>query len=211
MERFTLYGRPGWGSAIVEAQLVALGLDHEVVEVDDLLRSEPARERMRAVNPLAQVPALVLPDGRTMTESAAITLHLADASGRTDFVPAPGDPARPPFLRWLVYLVANVYPTFTYGDVPTRFVDDPDAARAFRERVDAHACGLWRIAEAEAGSPWFLGARASALDVYVAVMTRWRPGRDWFARETPRLAAIASRADADPRFGATWARHFGAP
>jgi hypothetical protein len=33
-----------------------------------------------SVNPLAQVPTLVLPGGQVMTESAAITLHLADAT-----------------------------------------------------------------------------------------------------------------------------------
>ncbi len=31
-----------------------------------------------SLNPLGQVPTLVLPDGRVMTESAAIILHLAD-------------------------------------------------------------------------------------------------------------------------------------
>ncbi|MBZ4236614.1 hypothetical protein LAM40_24290, partial [Mycobacterium tuberculosis] len=32
-----------------------------------------------------------------------------------------GDPARARFLRLLVWIVANIYPTFTYGDYPERW------------------------------------------------------------------------------------------
>lgn len=122
MPAHVLYGRKGWGSVIVEAQLAALGLAHVVEEVPDLFESEQGRRDLARFNPLAQVPTLRLPDGTMMTESAAITLHLAEASGRDAFVPPVGHPARPPFLRWLVFLVANVYPTFTYADDPKRFV-----------------------------------------------------------------------------------------
>src|SRR5690606_39793795 len=69
------------------------------------------------------LPIFVLPGGEVMTESAAITLHLADLAQDDTLVPAPGDPARTKFLRWLVFLVANVYPTYTYADDPSRFVD----------------------------------------------------------------------------------------
>lgn len=206
--RPTLHGRRGWGSVIVEAQLDALGLPYDRVEVGDLLRSADARAPLLPLNPLAQVPVLVLADGTVLTESAAITLHLADASGRDDFVPAPHAPQRAAFLRWLVFLVANVYPTFTYVDVPTRFVADATAAAAFESEVRDYRERLWRMVEAHASAPWFLGERMSALDVYLAVMTRWSPGRDWFAREAPRLSAIALRADAAPPLRATWARHF---
>ncbi|UCH19055.1 MAG: glutathione S-transferase, partial [Burkholderiales bacterium] len=65
-----------------------------------------------------------------------------------------------------------------------------------------------RIAEAAAGAKWFLGDRFSALDIYVATMTHWRPGRRWFEEHTPALAAIARRGDEDPRFRAVWARNF---
>lgn len=64
MNRYRLYGRPFWGSSIVEAQLAWLGLPFDYDEVDDLFTSAPAREALSRVNPLAQVPTLVLPDGR---------------------------------------------------------------------------------------------------------------------------------------------------
>src|SRR6266852_5816364 len=81
MSKITLYGRRGWGSAIVEAQLEWLGLDYTYEAVDDLLKSAEARRSLSPVNPLAQVPTLVLPNGQILTESAAITLYLADMTG----------------------------------------------------------------------------------------------------------------------------------
>jgi GST-like protein len=208
MSKITLYGRRGWGSAIVEAQLEWLGLDYTYEAVGDLLRSAEARGSLSPVNPLAQVPTLVLPTGRILTESAAITLYLADMTGSEELVPPPGSLERPDFLRWLIFLVANVYPTYTYADEPDRFVPDAAAQDGFRATVDAYALRLYGILEVTARTPWFLGERFSALDIHVAVMTRWRPRRQWFAENTPQLYSIATRADAMPQLQAVWSRNF---
>ena len=208
MNPYVLHGNPGWGSAIVEAQLAWYGLPFRSEDVGDVFESEEARQRLRPLNPLAQVPTLVLPDGQVMTESAAITLHLADRVGRDDLVPGPAAPERAAFLRWLVFLVANVYPTFTYGDVPTRFVKDEAAAKGFRAEIDAYEQRLWTAVEAAAAAPWFLGQRLSAIDLFLAVMTHWRPRRAWFAQHAPKLHAAALAAEALPAVAPVLARHF---
>jgi GST-like protein len=205
---YKLFGRPGWGSVLAEAQLAWHGLDYENEEVEDLFASATAREILTPLNPLAQVPTLILPDGQVMTESAAITLHLADVTASTELVPAPGEAARPKFLRWLIFLVANVYPTFTYVDDPARFVSVEAAQEPFADNVSAYRQRLWAQVEANAGTRWFLGERFSALDIYLAVMTHWQPRRAWFAENRPLLYAIALRADAEPRLGAVWRRNF---
>jgi GST-like protein len=204
---YILYGRPRWGSAIVEAQLVWYGLPFTFEVVGDLLRDPAARAALEKVNPLAQVPTLVLPDGKIMSESAAITLHLADLTGRNDLVPDPTAQERAGFLRWLVFLVANIYPTFTYGDVPERFVPDAAAAKEFRKTVDLYGERLWRQVEGAASAPWFLGERMTALDMYIAVMTGWRPRRDWFKANVPRITAIAERTEALPELAEMWKRN----
>lgn len=205
---YKLFGRPGWGSTLVEAQLAWYGLPYEVEDFDDLFKSAAARERLSAINPLAQVPTLVLPNGRVMTESAAVTLHLADVTGSHELVPGPGAAERPEFLRWLVFLVANIYPTFTYADDPARFVPGEPAQQGFRANVDAYAQLLWRQVEGAAGDPWFCGAPFTALDLYIGVMTSWRPRRPWFAENCPLLHAIALRAEAQPRVAAVWRRNW---
>jgi GST-like protein len=205
MPGYKLYGRPGWGSAIVEAQLVWYGLPFTLEPVGDLLRDPAARTALESVNPLAQIPTLVMPDGTVMSESAAITLLLADVTGSDSLVPGPKTKERAAFLRWLVFLVANVYPTFTYADVPERFA--PGAGEALKKTVDAYAEKLWRQLEGAAGAPYFLGERFSALDIYVGVMTRWRPKREWFKSNTPKLHAIAEKADALPKLSEMWKRN----
>ncbi len=206
--RYRLWHNPGWGSALVEMQLVWYGLPHELIEAGDIYEDVEARQRLAGVNARVQVPTLVLPDGQVMTESAAITLYLADLTGRDDLVPGPGAAERAAFLRWLVFLVANVYPTFTYGDVPTRFVKDEAAAKGFRAEVDAYEQRLWTAVEAAAAAPWFLGQRLSAIDLFLAVMTHWRPRRAWFAQHAPKLHAAALAAEALPAVAPVLARHF---
>jgi GST-like protein len=143
-----------------------------------------------------------------MTESAAITLHLADLTGRDDLVPGPTAPERAAFLRWLVFLVANIYPTFTYADLPERFVKTAGAGAAFRSEVDDYGKRLWTMVEGAAGAPHFLGRRYSALDIYLAVMTHWRPRAAWFAEHAPRLAAAAASASAMSALAPVLARNF---
>nr|WP_275354011.1 hypothetical protein [Klebsiella pneumoniae] len=82
---------------------------------------------------------LVLADGQVMTESAAIAptsrKHIP-AQGS----PRPGDPARalPAAAR---LIVANIYPTFTYGDYPERWA--PRDAEALVAHTDAYRIRLW--------------------------------------------------------------------
>lgn len=207
----TLYENPGWGSAIVEAQLVLYGLPHRLQTAGDVFDDAEARAELAKINPLAQIPTLVLDDGQIITESAAMTLLLADMAGSTALVPAPGEAERAAFLRWLIFLVAAIYPAFSYADTPTRFVSAAEA-EAFKARVGAEKMANWRIMEAEAarrGGPWFLGARMTALDVYIMVMVHWTPRQAWFAAKSPLLAAIAARATALPAFAPVMQRNFG--
>ena len=208
MTTYKLWGRAGWGSSLVEAQLAWYGLPFTFEPVGDLFKSPDARTNLEKVNPLAQVPTLVLPDGTVMSESAAITLLLADITGQDSLVPKGDAAERAAFLRWLVFIVVNIYPTFTYADDPARFVSVNAARDPFRAATDAYAQRLWRQVETAARTPWFLGERFSALDIYVSVMTRWRPKRGWFEGETPKLFAIARRADLKPELVAVWKRNW---
>ena len=208
MGGYKLWGRAGWGSAIVEAQLVWYGLPFTFEPVEDLFRTPDAAAKLKKVNPLAQVPTLEMADGSVMSESAAITLLLADITGKESLVPPADAGERARFLRWLVFIVANIYPTFTYADDPARFVSVNAARDPFRAATDAYAQRLWRQVESAAGNPWFLGERFSALDIYIDVMTRWRPKRGWFEIETPHLFAIARRGDHVPELAEVWKRNF---
>lgn len=208
MKNALLLGCKGCGNAIVEAAFALAGVPLETEEVD-YSSGSPTRERLLAVNPLGQVPVLLLPDGRILTESLAMLHYLDDLEPGAQLIPPPGDPTRAAFHRWSVFLVAAVYPTYTYGDDPRKWVADEAGAKLLRASTDRHREALWQQVEDEAGSPWFLGERRSALDLYVAVMTRWRPGILWFAKRTPKLTAIAKRAAALEPVAPVLERNFG--
>src|SRR5512140_2235502 len=208
MDKHRLLGGKGCGNVIVEAAFALAGVPLETEEVDYSAGSA-TRARLLEVNPLGQVPALVLPDGTVMTESLAMIHHVNDLAPQAGLVPPPGTPDRARFLRWSTFLVAAVYPTFTYGDEPAKWVEDPKGAKQLRESTDRHREKLWLQMEAEAGEPWFLGERRTALDIYIAVMTRWRPGILWFGKRTPRLLAIAQKTTAIPEVAAVMSRNFG--
>ncbi|MBV8757572.1 MAG: cupin domain-containing protein [Deltaproteobacteria bacterium] len=192
----------GCGSAIAEAVLALAELPYEREEVN---YEEPAgRARLLEHNPLAQVPTVIAPDGAVMTESAAIALHVDELVPGVGLLPAVGDPLRREALRHLVFIVAAIYPTFTYGDNVARW----GGGEPLRAATNAHREALWKHMESVARGPWFLGARWSVLDLYVAVMTNWRPNPPWFREMTPKLAAIAAAVEKDPRLAHVWAANF---
>lgn len=202
-----LLGCKGCGSAVVECAFALAGVPLDYEEVD-YGGGSPTRARLLEVNPLGQVPALLLPEGEVLTESLAVLQYLDDLAPAAGLIPRPGEAERLAFLRWSVYLVAALYPTWTYGDEPAKWVEDTHGAKQLRESTDRHRLVLWQRVEEAAGAPWFLGERMSAIDLYVAVMTRWRPGRKWFAVNTPRLLAIAERTSATPKVADVIARNF---
>jgi len=208
MKKPLLLGCQGCGNAIVECAFALGGIDYDYEEVDYSADS-PTRPRLLEVNPLGQVPTLVLPDGTVMTESLAMIHYANDVMPKAGLIPAPGDPLRPVFYRWAVFLVAAVYPTFTYGDDPKKWVANEEGAKQLRESTDRLRQDQWRQLEAIAGAPWFLGERRTALDLYVASMTRWRPGRKWFAANTPKVVAIAERASALEELTPVMKKNFG--
>jgi GST-like protein len=198
-----LFAYKGWGSAIAEAALAVAGVAYQ----RELVDMSGDRAALRAVNPLAQLPTVVLPDGSVMTESGAIVMRLAELAPDCGLAPPPAAPERAAFLRWLSFFVAAIYPTFTYGDEPAKWVG-ADAKDLLRRATDEHRMAMWRQVEREAGAPWFLGARFSALDLYIGVMNNWRPNPPWFAEHTPRLHAIATACARRPELAPVWAANF---
>lgn len=203
-----LWWRADWGSALVEAQAAEYGIALDLIALDDPVTGAQAQADMAAANPLNQVPTLQLADGSVMTESAAITLFLAARQDSDLLVPRPDAPEYPAFLRWLVWLAANVYSSASLHAHPERLVSDPVEARGMQARLLERMEMLWRQADAEAGTPWFLGERFSALDIALAVMLHWGPGLDWAAEHVPRLYNIADAAAKRPAIAPVMARNF---
>jgi glutathione S-transferase len=104
--KFRLYGRKGSGSLAVQIVLEETGTPYELHWVES---TPQAVESLRRVNPAGKVPALVLPDGTAVAESAALLIYLSSAFPAARLAPPPGTSAHARFLQWMVYLSANLY------------------------------------------------------------------------------------------------------
>jgi GST-like protein len=206
--KFVVYGAKGSGSIPVEATLTLLGLPFEVVEAATW-KGDDQRARVEAVNPMRQVPALVLPSGEVLTESAAILIWLAERHPEARLAPGPDDPRRAEYLRWMVYVPAAIYAMFWVRDVPTRLAADEAGAELIKQRTAERIAECWRMMDAQIRPGRFiLGDDLSVLDLYVAVVSRWSPRRARFYQEAPKMAEVVRRVDAEPRLAEFWAQRF---
>jgi len=205
---FTLYGAKASGAVAVEAALTLLTLPYQLIEGATWAEAE-ARERVAPVNAMRQIPTLVLPGGQVMTESAAILIYLADLHPAAGLAPAPEDPQRAQFLRWMLYVSSAIY-ALHWIKPDVRRIGAPASARdqvvnAVHERI----AFCWQHMDSQlAPGQYLLGDTLTVLDLYVAVVFRFGPWRERFCEAAPRMAQAMARVDAHPRLQALWRERF---
>ena len=64
------------------------------------------------------------------------------------------------------------------------------------------------VEAAAADEGTFLLSGFSAIDLAIAVMTRWQVGGEWLAKECPRLDRIAKVTAMRDKVAPVWRRHF---
>jgi GST-like protein len=201
----TIYGAAATGSVPIEATLTLLGLPYDLIEGD---RDDPYAIT-GPVNPLRQIPTLVLPGGEVMTESAAILMWLADRYPEGGLAPAPLHRRRAAYLRWMSFVSSAIYALYWIRDDPSRLIDDKAGQAAIRERTAGRMAECWRVMDAQIRpGAYILGDQLSVLDLYVTVLSRWGPRRRRFYAEAPNMAEVVRRVDADSRLAEFWAARF---
>ncbi len=209
---WTLFGSQGSGSAAVEMALLRCGVPFELRRASTW-EADSAQQELRQINPLGQIPSLVLDDGLVLTESAAILIHLG--LQHPDAGLLPGDAAaRARSLRGLVYIAANCYPAIGIIDYPERWTAAADEAahEQLRQGTRARLHECWRHFADQflSASPFdFLGgARPGALDLLGAVVSRWAGTRAHLQQQRPALAALFDRVEQQPDLAPVFARHW---
>jgi len=116
-----------------------------------------------AINPMGKVPAIEH-RGVVVTETAAICAYLADAFPEAGLAPGRDDPQRGTWYRWLFFAAGPVEAAVSAKALD--LLPPPERARmvgygSFGQTMDALEVA------ARTASPWLLGERFSAADVYV--------------------------------------------
>ncbi|MBB5193365.1 GST-like protein [Silvimonas terrae] len=206
---YTLYGTKTSGAAAIEAALALLDVPYKVV---DAASWEPGAglDELKQVNPLAQIPTLVLPDGSVMTESAAILIHLGLAYPHSGLLPTDlSDQAQA--IRGLVYIAANCYAAIGVIDYPERWVVEANentlAAIKLGTRLRLHT--LWDIfADHWPATPFLNGTAPGALDFLAVVVSKWSGARAHLQASRPAFSELLTRIELHPAFAPVQARYW---
>jgi GST-like protein len=210
---WTLFGSSGSGSAAVEAALLRCDVPFRRV-VASAWEPGPGLDELLRANPLGQIPTLKFDDGRVMTESAAILIHLGLAHPASGLLPD-HEADRAQAIRGLVYIAANCYAAIGVNDYPERWLPDGDEADQLRLRKGARARlhQLWDHFADQFPLPppraaFYAGTRPGALDLLAAVVSRWSGARAHLLEHRPALAALVQRVDEDAEFRDLFLTHW---
>jgi glutathione S-transferase len=206
---FTVFGDLGSGAFSAEAVLAEAGAPYEFHSVS-LEKNEQRAPAFLAINPSGKIPAVRLPEGGIVTESAAILLTVADYFPNAHLLPPQAGAMRATAYRWLAFMASEIYPMVEISDYPERFVTK-DHAEALRAKAQERIRERLMIVERFVDGPWFLPTGFSILDIYAAMFSRWKGsiGKEWLAQgHIPKLSALALALSQRKAIAPVWKRHF---
>ncbi len=166
-----------------------LGLGYDWVEVD-IMAGESRTPAFLALNPAGQVPVVVLDDGRPLSQSNAILLHLAEGSA---LIPADAyDRAR--MLEWMFWEQYSHEPYVAVARFQVTYQGKPVADLEPR-LVERGQAALQRLEDGLAASAYLVGERLSLADVALVAYTRMAGDGGFELADYPRVVAWIARVE----------------
>lgn len=193
---YKLYGRPGAGSMAPQLVMEELKIGYDLVFVDPAFMKSA---EFLKINPNGRVPALILPSGQPMFESAAMCIHLTD-SHPSHLAPEPGTTEHALYLQWMVYLSGELYGAYLRLYYPERYSSggQNDAPRV-KDQATSDLLRVYGVIE-DSLKPGLLGTELSAADLYLFMLTTWHlPSAEELYRRFPRIGALSRSLAARPR------------
>ncbi len=197
---YTLHWEYLAGSIVAQAMLEEMGAVYQLQHVD-MEAGEHKRPEYQSINPAGRVPALSLPDGTTIGETAAIVTVLGERFPEANLTPQPGDPDRAGFLFWLSVMATSGYLTVSRKAHPERYAVDAAAILQVEAKAAAELDAFFDVMErAVSGNPFFLPRGFTALDIYLAMLTEWSDDKDVLFSTRPALAAVCGAVTQRPAY-----------
>lgn len=207
MSDYTLYWEAQSGAIAPQLMLEETGTDYTIVPVD-MASGEHRSPGYLTVNPTGQVPALSVPGGVVIGESAAMVLVLGERHPESGLVPGSSDADRPIFLRWLLFMAASVYMTFVRSNHPERFTTDETGIEGVRRAALRDVTRYFdMLDDAIEGSPYFLARGFGALDIYLAMLTIWHPDREELHARNRKVGALCRAVSRRPAVVRVMSQH----
>lgn len=200
-----LYYSPSTASLVVHWLLIELDLPHTLQTLDFDKQEQKSPEYLK-INPQGRVPALVI-DGHVLTESAAISMHLADLHPQAGLAPETGTLVRADYYRWMFFCAYTLMPAYRDWFYPDEPAGEENVDRVkVQARVAIEAAWQQIADHLQTNGPYLLGENRSVADFVLTMLMRWsrnmpKPSDDW-----PTLQTYARRMKALPSFREVYAR-----
>ncbi|RDJ14333.1 glutathione S-transferase N-terminal domain-containing protein [Rhizobium grahamii] len=169
-----------------------LGIDVELIIVDPATHRAENGNDYLSINGNGYVPALVLDDGKVLTEGPVIAQFLADSAVEgTSMLPAAGTFERSQVQSYLNFIASELHkPMVMFFDA---------AYAGVHEQIHALLVKRLEWLSSHMKGPYLTGENFTVADAYLFVCLNWSP---WIAidlRQWPMLSAFMKRVGERPR------------
>jgi glutathione S-transferase len=184
-----LYYSPGACSLAAHIAMREAGLSCKCVRVD-LMRKTVAADGSNylAINPMGQVPSLLLADGVLLTECAAVLQYIADLAPSARLAPPAGSLERYRLMSILNFIATELHKAFAPLFHPHTPEDYKAAVRCDRRAL------LHIEAMLADGRSWLMGEDFSVADAYLFSVLRLGPRIGIALEAFPQTAEFMARA-----------------
>jgi len=165
-EEIVFYHNPQSRAQMAHWMLEEAGAPYRIVPID-FEKGENRTPSFLAVNPMGKLPTIVH-RGVVVTETAAIIAYIADAFPAAGLAPAPDDPLRGAYYRWLFFGAGCIEPALL-----DKMMKRPEVERKTAVGWGSYEDVVATLTKALAVGPYLLGDKFSAADVYVGSEVRW--------------------------------------
>jgi glutathione S-transferase len=188
----TIYGDSISGNCLkVKWTAQRLNLPYEWIEVD-VVGGETRGDSFRRLNPAAQVPTVLFRDGRTLAQSNAIVLHLAEGS---DLIPKDAY-WRAKMLEWMFWEQYSHEPFVAVRRFQRRYLNRPEAELDPKLLEGGHRA-LSRMEVWLEASPYMVGETLSCADIALVAYTRVAHEGGFDLGSYPAVATWVQRVERD--------------
>lgn len=187
-----LYYAPDTCSLSPHIVLRELGLDFELVKVNNRSKLTADGRDFRTINPKGYVAALELDNGQILTEGPAIVQYLADMKPECGLAPPAGSWARVRMQEWLNFITSEIHA----GSALLFNATLPeDVKLIFREKLFLQFDFLQETLN---GKAWLTGPTFSVADAYLFTVLGWCKFFSIDLNRWPALSAYMMNINARP-------------
>jgi glutathione S-transferase len=187
-----LYYSPGSCAMSPHIVLSEAGADYELDRVDLSTKTTQTGQPLKDINEQDAVPVLVLDNGETLTEGAAIVQYIADQHPASGLAPAAGTLHRARVQEWLNYIATEMHK----AHVPLFKADYPEESKTI---ALANVKKAYDFVSKKLGSqPYVTGETFTVADAYLFTIINWHNFINLDLSPWPVLEAYQARIAARP-------------